>query len=98
MTVVTLEEAKTRIDELAQRANEGEAVRIKDADGRELELRPVGTFASVRVGGQWAGKLEVGAEFFEPMPDDWLDAFENGPVFPDEADRDEQVQGPKDNI
>ena len=28
------------------------------------------------------GKVTIGPAFFEPMSDEFLDAFENGPIFP----------------
>ncbi len=40
MTVVTLDEAKTRIEELANRAARGQGIRIVVDGGVRLELRP----------------------------------------------------------
>ena len=86
MTVVTLEEAKTRMEELAQLAVSGEEVLITQGEKPTLALKPLAPTVAPgpRIPGMWAGKFEVGPEFFEPLPDEWLDAFYNGPVFPEE--------------
>jgi len=68
MTVVTLEEAKTRMEELAHRALSGEEVLITHGDMPTLALKPIGPAGRIsgeRVPGQWAGRLVVGPEFFE---------------------------------
>jgi hypothetical protein len=92
MTVVTREEAKSRIEELAAQC---EPVRIEVSWGVEPELRHVAPRLpqKSRLGGQWAGKLEVGAKFFKSLPDDWLAEFENGPVFPVNAKEQETDAG-----
>ena len=98
MTVVTLEEAKTRMEELAQLAVNGEEVLITQDEKPTLALKPIAqTVASgPRIPGMWAGKFEIGPEFFEPMPDEWLDSFYNGPVFP-EANPDTDGRGGSEN-
>jgi hypothetical protein len=96
MTVVTIEEAKSRIEELAHLAAGGENIRIAVASGMLLELRPVPQAlhpGQKRVGGQWEGLVEVRPDFFEPMPDDWLTEFYEGPVFPsEESDSQESAE------
>ena len=92
MTVVTIEEAKERIEELAGLAVGGEDVRITRGDLPAVELKaaekaPTGK----RVFGAWAGKIELKDDFFQPMPEDWLDLFYNGPVFPE--DEEESLKG-----
>jgi hypothetical protein len=87
MTVDTLEEAKTRMEELAHLAAHGEGIRISVDGGVQLELRaaaPALPSAGKRVGGQWAGLVHFAPDTFDPMPEDWLAAFYHGPVFPSE--------------
>jgi hypothetical protein len=71
------------MEELAQLAVRGEEVLITQGDLPTLALKPVQPPAATgpRVPGMWAGKFVVGPEFFEPMPDDWLDTFYNGPIY-----------------
>ena len=80
MTVVTLEEAKNRIEELARLAASGEEVRITQGELPTLALKPVeqseDDLTAKRVGGQWEGLFVLGPEFFEPLPDDELDMWE----------------------
>jgi antitoxin (DNA-binding transcriptional repressor) of toxin-antitoxin stability system len=79
MTVVTLEEAKTRMEELAHLAVSGEEVLITQNEKPTLALRPVSSVdetSGKRVGGQWEGRFVVGPEFFEPLPDEELDLWE----------------------
>jgi antitoxin (DNA-binding transcriptional repressor) of toxin-antitoxin stability system len=86
MTVVTLEEAKTRMEELAHLAVSGEEVLITQDKKPTLALKPVAQTVAPgpRIPGMWAGKFEIGEAFFEPMPDEWLGLFYNGPAFPEE--------------
>jgi hypothetical protein len=95
MTVVTLEEAKSRLEELAGLAAQGECVRIEVSSGVELELRHLSARLPQRnrVGGQWAGRLEVGGKFFEPLPEEWLAEFETGSVFPEDTEARETDRG-----
>jgi len=78
MTVVTLEEAKTRMEELAQLAVSGEEVLITQGEKPTLALKPVAQTVAPgpRIPGMWAGRFEAGPEFFEPLPDDELDLWE----------------------
>ncbi len=77
MTVVTIEEAKERIEELAGLASSGEEVRITRGELPAMELKVAEKMTTgKRVGGQWEGKFVVGPEFFEPLPDELLDLFE----------------------
>jgi len=96
MTVVTLEEAKERIEELARLATSGEKVRITQGEMPPLDLTPV--YLPSRnplVFGGWSGKVEVGDDFFEPMSDEWLDLFYNGPIFPPDDEVDQSAPAPK---
>ncbi len=82
MDTVNLYEAKTNLSKLVDRAAAGEEIVIAKA-GRplarlvpvekkaELEPRPLGLFK---------GLVKVEDNFDDPLPDDILDAFYNGPI------------------
>jgi len=57
---------------------EGESILLCDHDRPVAEIRPVSRpVARPRPIGLAKGKLTVSPEFFEPLPDDLLDAFES---------------------
>ena len=67
MTVVTIEEAKDRIEELAVLASSGEKVRITRGEMPAVELKAAAIpVAGKRVFGAWAGKFELKDDFLSP--------------------------------
>jgi len=83
MTEINVHEAKTHLSRYLKRAAKGETivvcvrnkpyariVPLPDAPGKR---RPIGLDK---------GKFTVPDDINDPMPDWWLDEFENGPVFP----------------
>ena len=42
--------------------------------------------------GQLAGYMTVPDSFFDPMRDDFLDAYYNGPIFPEDSEEGEKEQ------
>src|SRR3954468_7198099 len=83
MIVVNIHEAKAKLSEYVEAVGRGERVMICNRNRPVAELvavaqkrtkaRPIGGVKGIVVAGS----------FFDPMPDEFLDAFENGPVFPD---------------
>ena len=69
---VNVQEAKTRLSELLKRVEAGEEVVIARAGRPIAELRPVRQVDLVFGGFD----VEVTTEFFEPLPDDELAAWE----------------------
>lgn len=98
MIVVNIHEAKAKLSEYLDAVAGGETVvickrnrpvaELRAVEQKRTEPRPIG-------GGPYT--FAVPDSFFEPMPDAWLDAFYNGPVFP-EATKPSRVaeRGPAD--
>jgi prevent-host-death family protein len=83
MIVINIYEAKAKLSEYVEAVGRGERVMICNRNRPVAELiavaqkrtepRPIG-------GGPYT--FDVPASFFEPMPEEWLDEFYNGPIFP----------------
>ncbi len=74
MPSATIFEAKTNLSKLIQRALKGEDVQITTGRERKPVVRLV-AIEPVRANrrlGFLKGKIEVGPEFFDPLPDDEL--------------------------
>ncbi len=77
MTVVTVHEAKTHLSRLIADALAGKEVII--ARGKEPAVRLVPIEKKVkRVPGLWKGKIHLGPEFFDELPEDELRLWEGG--------------------
>lgn len=76
MKVVTVHKAKTQLSQLIAAAEAGEEVIIMR--GRHPAARLVAASEPVptRRFGALAEQISVGAEFYEPLPNDELDAWE----------------------
>ena len=84
MIVVNIHEAKAKLSEYLDAVAKGERVLICKRNQPVAELRAVEQKRTEpRLIGGGPYHFEVPASFFEPMPDEFLDAFESGPVFPD---------------
>jgi prevent-host-death family protein len=68
MSVVTIHQAKTDLSRLIEQASEGEEVIIARGSKPVARLGPVGEVKGKRQPGSLKGKLQVGPEFFEPLP------------------------------
>jgi antitoxin (DNA-binding transcriptional repressor) of toxin-antitoxin stability system len=82
MKVVNINEAKAKLSEFLDAVERGEQVVICKRNQPVAELRaiPKKRTAPRTIGG--ATGIEMPPAFFDPMPDDWLDEFYNGPIFP----------------
>jgi len=74
MHKATMFEAKTNLSKLVQRALKGEEVQITTGRERKPVVRIVAIepVPANRRLGFLKGKVEIGPEFFEPLPDDEL--------------------------
>jgi len=75
MYVSTVHEAKTNLSKLIERAERGEDIVIARGKDPVVRLVPVKPAPNKRPLGIFKGEFEIGAEFFEPLPDDELDAW-----------------------
>jgi prevent-host-death family protein len=82
MIVVNIHEAKAKLSEYLDAVARGERVLICKRNQPVAELRAVEqTRTEPRTIGGVAGVV-VPTSFFEPMPDEFLDAFESSDVYP----------------
>jgi prevent-host-death family protein len=76
MKRVTVHKAKTHLSQLIADAEAGEEVIIMRGREPVVRLVPVGEPVPKRQPGTLAGEVLVTAAFFEPLPDEELDAWE----------------------
>ena len=83
MIMVNVHEVKAKLSEYLEAVARGERVIICRRNRPVAELRPspVPRIAPRPIGLD-RGRFTVPASFFEPLPDELLDAFDAGPVFP----------------
>ena len=74
MKIVSVHEAKTHLSRLLEAVTSGEAVLIARHGRPVARLVPV--HADVRTPGALAGKVKIGADFDDPLPDEVLARFE----------------------
>lgn len=75
MLIATIHEAKTNLSKLIEQAERGEEVIIARGKEPVVQLVPVKPAPKTRPFGLYKGEFEVGPEFFEPLPDDELEAW-----------------------
>jgi prevent-host-death family protein len=76
MKTVTIHQAKTNLSKLIKEACEGEEIIIARGSEPVAQLIALRTKPKTRRAfGLLKGKLVVGPEFFEPLPDDELEAW-----------------------
>lgn len=77
MTVVTIHKAKTELSKLIQKAVAGEEIVIARGNTPLVKLTPVSEARLKSRGwGAWKGKIEIPDSFFDPLPEEELDAWE----------------------
>lgn len=76
MTTVKVHEAKARLSELLNLLEKGETVVICRRNKPIAELRPYRDRGKARPIGLCTDLPPVPETFFEPLPDEWLEAFE----------------------
>lgn len=82
MIMVNIYEAKAKLSEFVDAVERGERVVICKRNQPVAELRAVEQKRTEPrpLGG--AKGIVIPPSFFDPMPDDFLDAFESGPIYP----------------
>jgi len=75
MPVITVHAAKTNLSKLIERAESGEEIIIARGKYPAVKLVPVKP-VSQRHFGMYKGLAKVGPEFFEPLPEEELQAWE----------------------
>jgi antitoxin (DNA-binding transcriptional repressor) of toxin-antitoxin stability system len=75
METITIHRAKTELSRLIARACRGEEIVIARGKKPVVRLVAIEDKAGQRKPGAWKGKIEIGPEFFEPLPKEELDAW-----------------------
>jgi prevent-host-death family protein len=76
MKVVTIHAAKTHLSRLIEEVTAGEQVVIARGKKPVARLVPIKAEKQGRVFGAMRGRAKVDRRFFEPLPDDEIDAWE----------------------
>ncbi|HEV2193978.1 MAG TPA: hypothetical protein VGR55_00210 [Candidatus Acidoferrum sp.] len=76
MPTIKIHYAKTHLSRLIEKACAGEEVIIARGDEPLVRLEPLRTKKGQRKPGSLKGKLKVGREFFEPLPEEELKSWE----------------------
>jgi prevent-host-death family protein len=76
MDTVTVHVAKTQLSKLLERVEAGEEIVIARGKQPVARLVPISERRPKRQFGSMYGKVWVGPEFFEPLPDEELDAWD----------------------
>lgn len=73
--IINVHEAKTHLSRLLERAHAGEEIILSKAGKPYARLMPLAVKPARRCPGRLPGK--VGGEFFDPLPEDELNAWDN---------------------
>jgi prevent-host-death family protein len=76
MTLVTIHTAKTTLSQLLMRVEAGEQILLARGKVPIAKLVPYQPVASKRQFGALRGLVSVGPEFFDPLPEDELSAWD----------------------
>jgi prevent-host-death family protein len=76
METITIHKAKTELSRLIEKACRGEEIVIARGKKPVVRLIAIEDKQGQRKPGALRGKLKVGPEFFEPLPPEELDAWE----------------------
>ena len=75
MKIVTIHAAKTNLSKLIEQACAGEEIVIARGNEPVVKLVPVETTTPRRQFGQYKGQFTVPDSFFDPLPDDEMEAW-----------------------
>ena len=85
MIRLNMHEAKTHLSRYVAQLQEGETILLCRRNEPVAEIRALPRAPTKRRPfGLARGQFQVPDSFFEPLPDDILNAFQKGPVFPEE--------------
>lgn len=76
MTRVTIHEAKTNLSRLIEQVEKGGEVVISRRDKPVARLVPIEAAQLERKPGRMKGLIDIGPEFFEPLPEEELRLWE----------------------
>ena len=76
MLKVNIHDAKTHLSKLAEQAGAGEEIIIAKSGRPVARLVPLAHGPAVRKKGLLKGKIKIGDDFDQPLPDDVIDLFE----------------------
>ena len=76
METVTIHKAKTNLSRLIEKACQGEDIVIARGSKPVVRLVAIEDKRGNRKPGAWKGKIQIGSEFFEPLPPDELEGWE----------------------
>ena len=84
MIRVNVHEAKTNLSKLLKLVSEGETVQICNRNEPVANITAAPNSAKVgkRAFGLAAGEFEIPDSFFDPLPDEEIDAWYNSEIFP----------------
>jgi prevent-host-death family protein len=82
MKPVNVHEAKTHLSRLLARVEKGQEVVIAKAGKPVAKLVPIEPPRKPRVAGSAKGQIWIANDFDAPLPDDVLNLFNDGEVFP----------------
>jgi antitoxin (DNA-binding transcriptional repressor) of toxin-antitoxin stability system len=75
MPIATIHQAKTNLSRLIEQAERGEEVLIARGKKVVAKIVPIANSPKKRRLDLLRGKIKVTSKFFEPLPDDELDAW-----------------------
>jgi prevent-host-death family protein len=84
MATISVYNARAEFSRLIERALAGEEIVITRRGKPAVRLVPVEEARQPRRPGALKGKLKLPESFFDPLPDDIIDAFYESKIFPDE--------------
>ena len=76
MEIVTVHKAKTQLSELLVRVEAGEEIILARGNQPIAKLVPLNPHSKQREFGVLRGLISVGPEFFEPLPEEEINAWE----------------------
>lgn len=82
MPTYTVHQAKTNLSKLIAAAERGEEIIIARDDKPAVRLTPIAHPKPKRIFGAYKGEFTVPDSFFDPLPEEELKAWNEGPVFP----------------
>lgn len=83
MSQVNIHEAKTQLSRLVKEAAKGKEIVIAIAGKPAARLVPLEAAPTKRrKPGRLKGKIRIADDFDAPLPDDLLEQFNKGPIFP----------------
>ncbi|MGB7067924.1 MAG: type II toxin-antitoxin system prevent-host-death family antitoxin [Pyrinomonadaceae bacterium] len=75
-------EAKSKLSQMIEKALAGEEVVITRNGEEVVELKPIVKKPKKDWIGMWKGKITIRDSFFEPLDEETLALFEDGPIEP----------------